>query len=60
MIKANQDIRRKIVTNDLKYWQVANAYGVTDATFSKKLRLELPEEEKSKINSIIDELVKAN
>ena len=52
----NKDIREAIATARLRYWQVAAAYGCTDGTFSRKLRRELPAEEKKKIFSIIREL----
>lgn len=58
MKKANQDIRNKIESNNIKYWQVALEYGVNDVTFSKKLRVELKANEKEKINNIIDKLIK--
>lgn len=58
MIKANKDIRKKIEENHIRYWQVAYAYGIDDVAFSKKLRRELPKEEKEKINKIIDNLIK--
>lgn len=54
----NQDIRREARENDLKLWQIADALGVTDATFSRKLRKELPDETKAKIRAIIKELSK--
>ena len=37
-------------------WQVAYRLGVVDTTFSRKLRRELPEDQKQKIFKIIDEL----
>lgn len=49
----NKDIRRAIIRAELKYWQVAAAYGYTDSTFSRKLRHELPQEEKAKLFAII-------
>lgn len=52
----NKDIREAIVSAGLRYWQVADAYGCTDGTFSRKLRQELPAEEKEKIFGIIREL----
>ena len=55
---ANEDIRKKIKLNNVKYWQVADEYGITDGNFSKKLRKELSEAEKSKIFSIIEKIVK--
>lgn len=58
MIKANQELRARIEENHIKYWQVAYAYGIDDVAFSKKLRRELLEEEKEKINKIINNLIK--
>jgi hypothetical protein len=56
MEKANQDIRKMIRDSGLKYWQVAERYGVNDGNFSRKLRTELPDKEKVKILMIISEL----
>lgn len=53
----NQEIREKIRGNGLFLWQVAEAYGINDGNFSRKLRKELPEEEKKKILTIIETLV---
>ena len=59
MEKANKDIRKAIKDSNLKYYVVANAYGMTDGNFSRLLRFELSEEKKAKIMAIIDQL-KAN
>ena len=53
----NQEIREKVRENGLFLWQVAEEYGVNDGNFSRKLRKELPEEEKKKILTIIEALV---
>ncbi len=53
----NLDIRGEIITAGLKMWRVAEALNVTDGTFSRKLRKELPQEEKQKIRDIIKQLV---
>ncbi len=53
---SNVDIREKVRTKGLKLWQIAAELGITDSTFSRKLRKELTEEEKSRILSIIDRL----
>ena len=53
---ANQEIKEKISSSNLKYWQVAYELGITDSTFSKKLRKELPVELKAKIYAIIEKL----
>lgn len=51
----NQDIRYEILASGLKLWQIAEALGITDSTFSRKLRKELPEAEKERIRTIINE-----
>ena len=55
---ANEDIRESLKNNNIKYWQVANEYGITDGNFSRKLRKELSSEEKKKVFNIIDKLLK--
>ena len=52
----NKEIREAIASAKIRYWQVAEAYGCTDSSFSRKLRKELPQEEKEKIFSIIEKL----
>lgn len=55
---ANQDIRQAIKTANLKHWKLAKLMGVSETTLVRKLREELPEEEKQKILKIISELSK--
>lgn len=52
----NLDIKEAIRKAGLKFWQVADRLGLNDGNFSRKLRKELPEEEKAKIRAIITEL----
>ena len=52
----NQDIRQQAKTSRVYLWEVADRLGVTDATFSRKLRKEFPTEEKEKILAIIHEI----
>lgn len=40
----------------VKLWQIADALGIADCSLSRKLRKELPQEEKEKIFSIIQRL----
>lgn len=49
----NQDIRDEIKTAGLYLWQIAEALGINDGNFSRKLRHELPDEEKARIRAII-------
>lgn len=57
MIK-NIDIRNAAKENNLYLWEIAYKLGVSDITFSKWLRKELPEKTKSKIFTAIVELAK--
>lgn len=52
----NQDIRRTAAGAGVKLWQIAEALGIADCSLSRKLRRELPQEEKDRIFSIIREL----
>lgn len=52
----NQDIREEVTKSGLRLWQVAERYGCNDGNFSRKLRHELPKEEKERIRQIIREL----
>ncbi len=54
----NQDIRRTAAGSGVKLWQIAEALGIADCSLSRKLRKELPNDEKEKIFSIIDQLAK--
>lgn len=52
----NKEIREAAKRAGVHLWQVAEVYGINDGNFSRKLRQELPQEEKEKILAIIDRL----
>ena len=52
----NQDIRRTAAGAGVKLWLIADALGIADCSLSRKLRKELPQEEKDRIFGIIREL----
>ena len=52
----NQDIRPTAAGAGVKLWQIADALGIADCSLSRKLRKELPQEEKDRIFGIIREL----
>lgn len=52
----NQEIKSKAKQKGVKLWEIADAYGINDGNFSRKLRHELPEAEKTKILALIDEI----
>ena len=51
---ANEDLRIHALKSNVKMFEIAKSYGLNDGNFSRKMRFELPEEEKAKIKSIID------
>lgn len=53
---ANEDLRRKLRSEDIPFWKVAEKMGVHENTISRRLRSELSEDDKQKILSIIEEL----
>lgn len=54
----NSDIRQEIKSAGLRLWQIAEALGMQDSNFSRRLRHELSEAEKTKIRKIIAVLSK--
>lgn len=56
MRKTNLDIRDEIRMAGLKQWQVAEKYGYSDSTFSRKMRKEFAPEQKATLRKIISEL----
>ena len=54
----NKDIKDSIKNAGLYQWMVADRINMAESTFYRKMRHELPEEEKQKIYSAIEELKK--
>ena len=54
----NKDIREAAKQAGVCLWQIAERLGVNDGNFSRKLRRELPSQEREKIMEIINELAK--
>lgn len=55
-IAANVEIREAAKRSGVKLWQIAENIGLSDATFSRKLRRELPEDERDRVLSVIKQL----
>lgn len=53
---ANAEIRAAAKRAALPLWKVAEASGIADTTFSKRLRHELPEDQKREFLAIIEKL----
>jgi predicted XRE-type DNA-binding protein len=60
MKKANLDIRNTILKANLKQWEVAEKYGLSESNFSRLFRRELSSDKKKKIIDIITKLKKSN
>lgn len=56
-MKANQEIRDRILMNRLRHWEVAEQVGITDATISRWLRTPLREDRQKRVELAIDELL---
>lgn len=53
---SNNEIRKAAKTNGVFLWQVAERLKISEPTMTRKLRRELPPDEKQRIFSIIDEI----
>lgn len=52
-VMVNHTIREAAKASGVCLWEVAEAYGISDGNFSRKLRKELPQQETEKILCII-------
>ena len=55
---SNEALRRFAAGTGVKLWQVAEALGIADTSLSRKMRRELPPDEKERIVRIIREISK--
>lgn len=53
---ANADIRSAAKTKGVRLWEIAEFLKVSDPTMTRMLRRELPNEEKQRFLSIIEEI----
>ena len=58
MIQNNLEIRQKAKEKGVLLWEVADTLNISEATMTRKLRKELPPEEKSQLLNIIEKLAK--
>lgn len=56
---ANADIRSTAKTKGVRLWEIAEFLKVSDPTMTRMLRRELPNEEKQRFLSIIEEIASA-
>lgn len=58
-MQRNLDVRQQADRSAVLLWQIAEGLGITDATFSRWLRKELPPERKREIFDIINQIAEA-
>lgn len=56
---ANSDIRSTAKTKGVRLWEIAEFLKVSDPTMTRMLRRELPNKEKQRFLSIIEEIASA-
>lgn len=54
--KANLDVREKAKKAGVYLWQIAAAIGVSEPTFNRRMRVEMPETEKEQVKKVISRL----
>ena len=52
----NMDVRNYALKKGVRLWEIAAAFGHNDVWISKKLRFELPEEQKAEMLKVIDDI----
>lgn len=54
----NREIRERMKEKKVYFWEIGKALNISENTMVRKAREELPEHEKAKILSIIDQIAK--
>lgn len=57
MPRANQDIKEALEKSGVRQWELADRFGFSESGFCKRLRKELPSEEKFKLFSLIAQIM---
>lgn len=52
----NLKIRTAIMSKGLRHWEVADALGISEATFVRMMRHELPDDDRDRILEIIERM----
>ena len=55
---ANTDLRRFAKAEGIPLWLIAEKWGISEPTMSRKMRKELPENEAAEVKRIIKQLAK--
>ena len=57
-MRNNERVRNKLGLRRVRNWELANRLGINEATLSRRLRVELPEEEQDRLIAIIQDIQK--
>ena len=50
---SNVEVRTEIMRNGLKHWEVAAELGISETSFSRKMRMELPDDDRERVLAAI-------
>ncbi|MBQ8767172.1 MAG: hypothetical protein IJZ16_10260 [Clostridia bacterium] len=53
---ANKEIRNRAKAAGVRFWQISKEIGVSEATLTRMLREELPENEANRLKTVIDRI----
>lgn len=53
---ANEALKRYAAGKGVYLWQIAREMGIMDSSLSRKLRVELPEDQQKELRAVIDRL----
>lgn len=53
---ANESLKRYAAGKGVYLWQIAREIGIMDSSLSRKLRVELPEDQQKELRAVIDRL----
>lgn len=58
IMRNNERVRNELILRRVRNWELANRLGINEATLSRRLRVELPEEEQDRLIAIIQDIQK--
>ena len=57
-MRNNERVRNELILRRVRNWELANRLGINEATLSRRLRVELTEEEQDRLIAIIQDIQK--
>lgn len=53
---ANKDIRRECRKHNVRLWEIANRLDISESTMTRKMRVELPNDQRIYLLHVIDQI----